>query len=256
MLLGLKTRIIYGPVRSRRIGASLGINILPAASKYCGFNCVYCQYGWTDYDAMRRCAKDGFPSRDDVAEAMRDALLGLPSPPAFLTFSGNGEATLHPDFPSIVDAVIETRDRFSPRSKTAILSNSTRVTDPRVRGALSKLDLRIMKLDAGTEETFARYNQPLAGIQLGEIVEGLASLGAVTIQSLFTAGSAGNFAEAEIDAWVKRLQAIQPIAVQIYSLDRGYPAEDIQPLNRDDLEKIHARLRSEGIASEMYCRQV
>ncbi|MEW6366790.1 MAG: radical SAM protein [Acidobacteriota bacterium] len=255
MLLGLKTRIIYGPVNSRRIGASLGINILPAGSKYCSFNCVYCQYGWTDYDAMRRCAKSEFPSRREVAAALREALRRLPSPPAFLTFSGNGEPALHPEFPEIVDAVIEMRDRFSPSSKTAILSNSTQATDSRVRGALSKLDLRIMKLDAGTDETFAKYNQPTAGVVLEDVVEGLAALGSVTIQSLFTGGPAGNCSEADIDAWVKRLHAIRPVAVQIYSLDRGYPAEGIESLNRDDLEKIGARLRSEGIAGEVYSRQ-
>jgi wyosine [tRNA(Phe)-imidazoG37] synthetase (radical SAM superfamily) len=252
MLLELKKEIIYGPVRSRRLGASLGLNILPGGSKYCSFNCVYCQYGWTDYDGMRKTGRKDLPSREQVKDALCAALQSLPSPPAYVTLSGNGEATLHPDFPGIVDDIIEVRNRLSPAAKTAILSNSTRVSAPPVRDALRKLDVRIMKLDAGSQEMLSRYNQPMPGIRIDRIVDGLAKLGDVTIQSLFTGGPAGNSAPAEIECWLQQLERIRPIDVQIYTLDRGYPSEGILPLTREEMETILRAARAQGIAAHVF----
>jgi len=255
MLLELKKEIIYGPVRSRRLGPSLGVNVLPGNSKYCTFNCVYCQYGWTDFERMRRTGRNDFPSRDQVKEAIEAALLRLaPAPPAYITLSGNGEATLHPEFTGIVADMIEIRDRLSPNSQTAILSNSTRVGNARIREALARLDVRIMKLDAGSQQMLSRYNQPMPGIRLDRIVDGLAKLGRVTIQSLFTAGSAGNFSDDEVECWLRQLEKIQPVAVQVYSLDRGYPSEGISPLTTMQLESIRDAARARDIHAEVFGR--
>jgi wyosine [tRNA(Phe)-imidazoG37] synthetase (radical SAM superfamily) len=252
MLLDLKKGITYGPVHSRRLGRSLGINVLPGEAKLCTFDCLYCQYGWTGIHDAKPPRDVELPSVSDVLDAVRNALALMDVPPAYITFSGNGEPTLHPDFARMVEGVIDLRDRFSPQSETAILSNSTTATDPGVRSALARLDLRIMKLDSGTEEMLRTYNQPCGGIHLGEIVEGLAALKNVTIQGLFTGGSAGNGGTEAVDAWIDQLETIRPLMVQIYTLDRGYPSRRIEPLSKAELFEIAARLESKSIRAQVY----
>ena len=132
MLLELQRKIIYGPVNSRRLGRSLGINILPRSQKICSFNCLYCQYGLND----RKNSKNNkviFPDQNEVLLAVENALKHLDPPPAYLTFSGNGEPTLHPEFPDIVDRIQWLKKKQCPESKTAILSNSSTVTTPKIK---------------------------------------------------------------------------------------------------------------------------
>ena len=249
MLLELQSTIIYGPIASRRIGASLGINLLQARTKVCTFDCLYCQYGWTDFSCLETAV---YPAPEKVVEALEAALGALPAPPRYITFSGNGEPTLYPEFARIVDLVNAARDGRAPDAGTAILSNSTTVVRPEIREALSKLDLRIMKLDAGTEETFESYSRPAPGISLEEITEGLAALDDVTIQSLFTKGPAGNFTGRNITEWIDRLKRIGPVMVQIYSLDRGVPSREIEKLGVEELGSIRDRLAAEGIPAEIF----
>lgn len=249
MLLNLQSTIIYGPIQSRRIGSSLGINILPADVKVCTFDCLYCQYGWTDFSTMENA---DFPKPPAVAEALKKSLGSLPALPRYITFSGNGEPTLHPAFGEIVDDVIRIRNEYAPDSHTAILSNSSTVHCPEIRGALSKLDLRIMKLDAGDPDMFGSYNRPAQGMSIGQMMEGLVALDDVTIQSLFTKGPSGNFSEPNLTDWVARLRAITPRLVQLYTLDRGYPSRAIEVLERDELDSIQARLEGEGIPAETF----
>jgi wyosine [tRNA(Phe)-imidazoG37] synthetase (radical SAM superfamily) len=255
MLLSLQRGITYGPVRSRRLGHSLGINLLPSDTKVCTFNCLYCQYGWTDLAALGRLGSLALPSRQQVADALERALSSPSSqvpPPAYITFSGNGEPTVHPDFPAIVEDVTALRNRLAPAARTAILSNSTTVSDRAVRDALARLDVRIMKLDAGTESRFRAYNQPAPGYQLASIVEGLAGLGDVTLQVLFAGGPAGNASEEDVEAWISRVRAVSPASVQVYTLDRGYPSAKIEPVERAALEMICDRLREAGVRGEVY----
>ena len=252
MLLQPQGGITYGPVRSRRLGSSLGINLLPAGRKLCNFDCLYCQYGWTDPSLAAVTAAAEFPQVDRVLEAVAARLHDLPETPRFLTFSGNGEPTLHPRFGDLVDGVAALRDRLAPAARTAILSNSSRVGIPEVRDALARLDVRIMKLDAGSETGFERYNRPAGGLGIDEICEGLSALPDTTLQALFTAGPAGNLAEEEIEAWLGRVASIRPRAVQIYSLDRGVPCDRIAPAAREQLEEIHSRLAALGVAADVY----
>ncbi len=252
MLLAPKSGVVYGPVRSRRLGASLGINLLPPGRKLCTFDCLYCQYGWTDRSLLRRAGPADFPTVDEVMLGVEAALARCAEPPAYLTFSGNGEPTLHPDLPEIVDGIIHLRDRVVPSARTAILSNGTRVGEPVIRDALTRLDARIMKLDAGTEEALRRYNRPVEPITLDEIAEGLRSLGRVTIQALFTAGPGGNAGAVEVDSWARRVAAISPVAVQIYTLARGWPSDVIEPVDRSELERIRATLVSRGIDASVF----
>ena len=252
MLIELKNEIIYGPVNSRRLGSSLGINLLPSKIKFCNFNCVYCQYGWTDYKKIQSMNNISFPSVDQVGESVIKALKKLKSPPAFLTFSGNGEPTLHPEFDKIVDRIIEIRNEYSPSSKTAVLSNSTGAADEKIRTALAKLDERIMKLDAGSPDTFKIYNHPDRGVNLDEITNGLVMLNDVTIQSLFSSGSKGNYKSDNINDWIGRIEKINPKFVQLYSLVRDVPSKLISKLEKDDLSRIKTLLDKEKIYSEIY----
>jgi wyosine [tRNA(Phe)-imidazoG37] synthetase (radical SAM superfamily) len=242
MILELKKGLTYGPVRSRRLGASLGINLFPGDVKRCPFDCVYCQYGWTPETAVRLNRADvPLPTPGEVEKALVRALESLQALPAYLTFSGNGEPTLHPDFPEMVDRVAALRSRFGGGMRTAVLSNSARILDDDVRAALVRLDVRIMKLDCGSEEVFRRYNRPVPGLCLEAITAGLRTLAGeapVTVQSLFAAGTDGNMNEANEAGWVGRLVVIRPAAVQLYTLDRGHPAGDLRPAARADLLRL------------------
>jgi wyosine [tRNA(Phe)-imidazoG37] synthetase (radical SAM superfamily) len=254
MLLDLKADIIYGPVRSRRLGRSLGINILPAERKVCSFDCLYCQYGFSQGKTMEEAGKKGhgLPMVTEVLSAVERAVLNLSPPAAYLTFSGNGEATLHPGFKEIVSGLREIRDRLSPASKTAILSNSTTVNNPVIREALAMLDVRIMKLDAGTEEMFVGYNRPAKGITLKDTVAGLAAMEEVTIQSLFTKGLEGNFTPGHLEAWVEQVKKISPLFVQLYTLDRESPTASLIPVDKNELLHIRSLLEKENIPSGVF----
>lgn len=252
MLLELKKGVVYGPIKSRRLGFSLGLNILSASAKMCTFNCLYCQYGWTDFRTLADPAGLDLPSAEQVVMALEKALRELKAPPAFMTFSGNGEPTVHPDFARIAREVVGVRDRLAPSVRTAILSNSTTVASREVREALSLLDVRIMKLDVGTAAMLESYNQPAPGINLDTIVEGLRALPDVTIQTLFSGGPRGNSSPSDVAAWVKSVKSVAPSAVQIYTLDRGYPSGEICGLERSRLEAIATELGQAGVASEVF----
>jgi wyosine [tRNA(Phe)-imidazoG37] synthetase (radical SAM superfamily) len=254
-ILGLKKGLTYGPVDSRRLGPSLGINILPRDAKFCSLDCVYCQYGWTKVHGLRPRPGSGLPAPGEVRTALEEKLGSLPSPPAYITFSGNGEPTLHPDFGAMVGEAIAARDLLAPQAKTAILSNSTTVGDAAVRSALLRLDLRIMKLDAGSSEVFLRYNRPCPGLDLETITQGLRELARkapITIQALFTSGKNGNLVLDNISEWRARLLTIRPSLVQIYTLARGYPDADIAPATPEELRAIKTMLDRAGVPSQVF----
>lgn len=252
MTIPLQQGIIYGPVNSRRLGRSLGVNIVSSKIKTCTFNCVYCQYG------LRRISEDNlsnpklFPSSKRISESLIKIIKMLPTPPDYITFSGNGESSLHPSFPEIVEQVKQIRDMYAPESKTAILSNSSTANKKKIRDALSNLDNKIMKLDCGNEETFIRYNQPVQGIFYNEILVGLKKMDKITIQALFSGGSGGNYTSEHIRDWIEKIVEINPSNVQIYSLDRPYPSEYIFPLKKEDLLVMKELLVKNNINAEVY----
>lgn len=252
MLLELKKEITYGPVASRRLGRSLGINLLSGKEKICSFNCLYCQYGWTDYESLKDAV---FPAVDEVVSAVEKALLSLEQPPDFITFSGNGEPTLHPHFPKLVKSINQLRDDLTPQAETAILSNASTVSDSVIKEALARLDVRIMKLDAARSNMFKMYNGAHPGLFLDEIVEGLSTLDNVTIQTLFTKGPKGNSSTKHVSEWIQKLEQINPIDVHIYSLDRGYPSQEIECLSKEDLIAIESRTEEHGLPVRMFFRE-
>ncbi len=197
-------------------------------------------------------ARGELPPVDAILGGVEKALRALPVPPAFLTFSGNGEATLHPRFGELVDGVTRLRDAHAPHARTAILSNASRVTDAEVRAALSRLNEPILKLDAGTDAVLSRFNRPLVPVTVCEIVEGLRLLPRVTIQSLFCGGPGGNLAREDVAAWLDAVASICPVGVQIYSLDRGWPSDAIEPAEPEELRALRDALTARGISATVY----
>jgi wyosine [tRNA(Phe)-imidazoG37] synthetase (radical SAM superfamily) len=242
-MLPLKQRIIYGPVNSRRLGRSLGINLLPTGNKICSFDCIYCQYGCTQVKTLDP-GSEGFPELEDIIAAVETALTSGPDFDSF-TFSGNGEPTLHPHWPEIVEAVRQLRDRHRPAARLTLLSNSSTATRPAVRATLAQLEMPIMKLDAGDEATFSAINRPANGIRLEAIVEALAQMPGLTIQSLLVEGVPTNSAGPAFERWVSALARLKPVQVQIYSTDRPVPEAGVERVAPERLQQIAARVMAD-----------
>jgi wyosine [tRNA(Phe)-imidazoG37] synthetase (radical SAM superfamily) len=222
-------RIIFGPVKSRRLGVSLGINLLPASRKVCNFNCIYCECGWT-LDTSKE--KGSLPKREEIYKALDHKLSEMKAknnPPDVITFAGNGEPTLHPDFPTIVDDCIDLRNKYFPDTKIAVLSNSTTITIPSIRKALLKVDQNILKLDSGFDLTVRVHNQPRVNVKVAELIGNLKRFkGQLIIQTLFLRGlfngqAIDNTTPDEIEAWLKAVEMIKPYEVMIYTISRGTP---------------------------------
>jgi wyosine [tRNA(Phe)-imidazoG37] synthetase (radical SAM superfamily) len=253
-ILGLQKGIIYGPVGSRRLGRSLGINLSPTRHKVCSFNCVYCHYGWTKYltSDVTDYAAD-LPAKEEVVEALGKALERLSPPPEYITFSGNGEPTLHPDFDWIVDAVIGVRQRSGTQARLAVLSNSTAAADPAVRAALAKLDVRIMKLDAGSQAVLDLINRPAPGVSIEAIVDGLRRMEDITLQSVFVDGEVSNTGDADVEAWLDRVEEVRPTSIQVYSLENAPALSTLVGVPPDRLRQIAERVRERtGIEVKTY----
>lgn len=255
-VLSLQNTIIYGPIASRRFGPSLGINLLPAEMKVCSFNCVYCHYGWTFLQTDEAdFISDSFPSPSEVARSLERALEQIAAAGAKLnviTFSGNGEPTLHPRFPAVVDAVLSVRDRLTPDLPVQILCNSANLKKSEVIGALKKLDRRIMKLDAGSQDLLDRINKPVGNLSLKEIVEALKALGEICIQSAFMSGSVDNSTDVAVRDWLEVLMGIKPSEVQIYTLDRPAADSALRQVDRDRLLEIAGMVRAQGINAAVF----
>ena len=250
--------VIFGPVRSRRLGLSLGINLLPLHRKYCSFNCIYCECGWTP-----AYVREGMelPSQAEVASFLEQKLKELALEdylPDAITYAGNGEPTLHPQFSGIVDDTIRLRDQLSPQSKVTVLSNGSRIHDPLVYNALLKLDHNILKLDAGTEETFHLLNNPVESFDFKQLIRNLEKFnGNLIIQTMFLRGNfngkiADNTTDHEVSAWIKHLKKIRPKSVMIYPIARVTPVRELEKISREELEKIAARVRQEGLEVKVY----
>lgn len=255
--LPVQESIVYGPIHSRRLGLSLGINLLPSSYKLCSFNCVYCQYGYTSKPTLDVSNQViDLPRPEEVSEALNgwvQAMFRRGTKIDSITFAGNGEPTLHPEFAEIVDRTRLFRNRYLPQAKLTILSNSSTVRSNDVREALELLDLRVMKLDAGSEELMRQINRPVPRVYLGEIVAGLKKLKNVILQSLFIQGRITNADPNSVEHWVEKVKEIQPVLVQVYSLDRAPADMRLSKVNRPTLEWIASQVRwRAGVKAEIY----
>jgi len=246
-------QIIFGPVKSRRLGISLGVNLLPTDSKLCSFDCIYCECGW---NPKKREKKVELPSRELVRQKMEEKLTNMIENrelPDVITFAGNGEPTLHPEFEGIMDDTIQLRDRLTPKTRIAVLSNATMLHKPAVVRALLKVDDNIQKLDSGIEETIRRMDCPSSNFKLTAVVEHLKSFqGKVIIQTMFLRGKfkeqiIDNTTEVELSEWIKLIAEIKPSQVMIYTIDRDTPASELEKIKLDELQQIAEHIREIGI---------
>ncbi|MDO8835872.1 MAG: radical SAM protein [Vicinamibacterales bacterium] len=258
-LMALHEGVVYGPIRSRRLGRSLGINLTPPNVKLCTFNCTYCQYGWTQ--PARGGGADGsetWPSPSAVARAVRAAIRGLASRGDGvdrLTLAGHGEPTMHPQFPEVVEELRALRDELVPGVPIAVLSNASTLDRPGVREALLRVDERYMKLDAGDANTLRTVNGSTT--PLDALVQRLADLPGIVVQAMFVKDRAGridNTTDMAVINWVVALQRIKPASVHIYTVDRApaWPYLQAAPVTR--LHEIAQRVRLAGIECEVFTR--
>ncbi len=250
-------QIIFGPVKSRRLGISLGVNLLPVDKKHCTFNCLYCECGWTQ--PQNHCV--GFPERKEIKKALEEKLRDMQKKKALLdsiTFAGNGEPTIHPDFAKITDDTIALRNMYFPQCKISVLTNSTMATLPAIKRALLKIEQPILKLDAGTEETFRILNNPIIDTSLTKIVKALEDFkGKAIIQTLFVKGTykgiaIDNTSVKEVNAWLQHLKRLKPKLVMIYPIARETPLENLEKIPWEKLNEIAQKVENYGIATEVY----
>lgn len=245
--MNLQQGIVYGPVRSRRLGNSLGVNLAPAGRKTCNYNCSYCQYGWTDFPTA-----GSFPRAGDVIDAVDAALAQDPDVDA-ITVAGNGEPTLHPAFARIVEGLVHVRNRRAPRTQLALLSNGSTLDRLDVVYSLPRFDKRCMKLDAGDATTFRLMNA--ASISLGRLVSDLSSVGHLTLQSMFVRdvdGIVDNTTPRAVDAWLDTVHRVHPDAVDIYTLARPPARGTLVRVPASVLEGIAARVTALGVPAHVY----
>lgn len=244
-------QVIFGPIRSRRLGLSLGVNLLPIDAKICSFNCLYCECGFNT--TMKEFP---FPTREQVAGILETKLSQMVADgeiPNVITFAGNGEPTLHPQFEDIIDDTIALRNRFCPSAKVSVLSNSTRVHKPHIFSALSKVDNNILKFDSAIDRTMKLIDQPVGKhINVEWLIDQLRRFeGRLIIQTMFIRGVYNNEAfdnttDVEVEAWLNAMEQIKPQQIMIYSLDREAPVKKLQKVNVDELNLIAEKARNRG----------
>lgn len=241
--------IVYGPIRSRRLGVSLGVNLMPIAAKLCTFDCVYCECGWN-----KPVLHPNLPTRADVRAALESQLSAAIEPIDVITFSGNGEPTLHPDFLGIIQDTCALRDQHCPNAKVSVLSNSTQLGRTDVIEALRLCDNRILKLDSAIDATMRLIDKPVnAQLTVKQIAQWLSIFdGDFTLQTCFLRGeyqgqTIDNTTPEELTAWYKMVDYLHPKQVMIYVIDRVTPLETLEKIPAATMEKIAIPLREKGI---------
>ena len=241
--------IVYGPIRSRRLGVSLGVNLMPTTAKLCTFDCVYCECGWN-----QPILHPTLPTRDEVREALRTQLSAHQSQLDVITFSGNGEPTLHPDFLGIIEDTCALRDEYCPKAKVSVLSNSTQLGRKDVVEALRLCDNRILKLDSAIDTTMRLVDKPVnARLTVKQVVEWLKAFnGDFTLQTCFLRGVyegqvIDNTTDEELKAWYEVVDKLHPKQVMIYVIDRETPLKTLEKIPAEKMEAIAAPLRKKGI---------
>ena len=239
---------IFGPVHSRRLGVSLGINLLPADGKVCSFNCIYCECGFNEDHRPHL----PMPTREEVAECLEQKLQQMTAEgqlPDVLTFAGNGEPTCHPHFAEIIDDTIRLRDQYCPQAKVSVLSNSTMIHRPQVHDALMRVDNNILKLDTVDPQYINKVDRPTGAYDVAQIIEGMKAFqGHLIIQTMFMCGAGvDNTGEEYVAPWLEVVEEIRPQPVMIYTIDRETPAQGLLKATHEQLDAIRDRVIAAGI---------
>ena len=240
---------VFGPIHSRRLGTSLGINLSPNDGKTCTFDCLYCEAGYNAQGA----GASGLPTKEKTLADLEAKLKDMKEKGENLdviTFSGNGEPTIHPDFPEIAEGVMQLRDSYFPKAKVSVLTNSTRIFSPRVAEALKRVDNNLLKLDSAIDDTMRLIDRPgEKSFTVDKVVEGLKQFeGSGIIQTMLLRGShngipVDNTTPQEIDALIKAYKEINPREIMIYSIDRATPEQKLEKVPREQLEAIDDTIR-------------
>lgn len=242
----LKRSAVYGPIKSKRLGRSLGVNLLPPDKKVCSFDCVYCHYGRTKpgpYD---------LPRPDTIVEEVKKALQEKPELD-YITFAGHGEPTLHMEILDIFERIKDLRDELLPDVKIALLTNSSKLYRPDVARVCRLIDAPICKLDAGDDRTFRRVNRPRPNIYLEDVIRSIKGTANAVIQAMIVEGAEGNAGDAEIDSLIDAVKEASPTFVQVYSIDFPLPDGSLDPVPNEKLARIASRIREKaGIDAEAF----
>ena len=255
----LFNQIIFGPVHSRRLGVSLGINLLPEDIKLCTYNCVYCECGWGETEEIIASKllllEIIVPALEEKFKALKDKDIHLDS----ITYSGNGEPTVHPQFGAVTEQLMRLRNTYFPQTIITCLSNSTQLHRPDVLRALQLIGNPIMKLDTGIQTTFEQINKPFSKMYVEDIVSYLAEFqGNMTIQTLFLKGELedgtkiDNTTETELSAWLDCLKILKPHTVMLYPIDRETPAKNLVKIEKEVLQQIAERVEELGIKAKVF----
>ena len=250
---------IIGPIHSRRLGNSLGINLLPLKRKFCTYDCIYCECGWNEETIENKIE---LPSYEDVRNQLKKRIDKLKAEGTVVdsfTFAGNGEPTLHPDFPKVVDLVVEIRNKYYPNAVITLLTNATQLSRPEIYNALLKLDNPVLKLDAGMAAMRNSINKPTAEkYSFDELVNNLILFGnRGIIQTLLLRGSndgkiISNVSDEDFGEYIELLKKIRPKYVMLYAIDRATPEKDLEKLSVGELEIYAQKIRNEGIDVKVY----
>lgn len=243
---------MFGPIHSRRLGSSLGINLLPTKGKLCNFDCVYCECGWNKDGRGDRRLPTAAELRSTLEEKLKECR-DAGTPIDSITFSGDGEPTLNPDFPEIIDITISLRDRYFPQAKVSVLSNATRIFREDVFEALRKVDNPILKIDAPTDVLAARINQPQGEYHVEDVVADLMRFeGNFVLQTMFLRSPSFDSSSPEVlDGWMNIVRKLKPREVMVYTLDREAPAERLEKFSVEEMRTLVKPLIDEGFTVQI-----
>ncbi len=248
----LREDTVFGPIKSRRLGNSLGMNLLPTKGKFCNFDCIYCECGWN------RDGRDDqrLPDAAEVRQCLEAKLIECRdnhTPIDSITFSGDGEGTLNPDFPQIIDDTLELRSKYYPQAKVSVLSNATRVHIPEVFKALCKVDSPIMKIDAPTNELAALINHPAPGYDVQRVVKALEQFeGNFILQTMMLRSDDFDSASPQVlDGWMKIVRHLRPREIMVYTIDRPTPQQGLHKYTVDEMRSFVQPLLDEGFTIQI-----
>ena len=239
--------IVFGPIFSRRLGSSLGVNLLPSKGKLCNFDCVYCECGWNkDGRGDRR-----FPTLEEIEQALHEKISKAAAEGVdidSITFSGNGEPTMHPDFPQVIDVTLRLRDEFFPNAKVSVLSNATMIGRKPVADALMKVDNPILKIDASSDELIQKINKPVGAYRLADVVEALKGFdGQFVLQTMFLRSPEFDTASPKaLAAWMDIVRELKPREIMVYTIDRETPDKSLAKYTVEEMGEMVKPLIEEG----------